>query len=67
MNMDKRVTDADAALEGLKDGMTLMAGGFGCLLYTSDAADGRSSGDFGGGRVIEKKTQERQSIVTKHT
>jgi len=29
MNMDKRVTDADAALEGLKDGMTLMAGGFG--------------------------------------
>ncbi|HQV38918.1 MAG: CoA transferase subunit A [Flavobacteriales bacterium] len=27
--MDKRVTDADAALEGLKDGMTLMAGGFG--------------------------------------
>lgn len=27
--MDKRVTDADTALQGLKDGMTLMVGGFG--------------------------------------
>ena len=24
----------------------------GCLLYTSDAADERSRGDFGGGRII---------------
>ena len=26
-----------------------------CLLYTSDAADERSSGDLGGSRVIKKK------------
>mgnify|MGYP003381629679 CR=1 FL=1 len=27
----------------------------GCLLYTSDAADERSSGDLGGRRIIKKK------------
>ena len=34
-------------------------GGFdrpgGCLLYTSDAADERSSVDLGGGRMLKKK------------
>ena len=30
----------------------------GCLLYTSDAADERSSGDLGGGRIIKKKKNE---------
>ena len=29
-----------------------------CLLYTSDAADERSSVDFGGRRIIKKKTQQ---------
>jgi len=29
MNMDKRVTNADEALQGIRDGMTLMVGGFG--------------------------------------
>ena len=29
----------------------------GCLLYTSDAADERSSVDLGGRRIIKKKTQ----------
>ena len=29
-----------------------------CLLYTSDAADERSSVDLGGRRIIKKKTQE---------
>ena len=28
-----------------------------CLLYTSDAADERSSGDLGGRRIIKKKIQ----------
>ena len=28
-----------------------------CLLYTSDAAEERSSGDLGGSRIIKKKTQ----------
>ena len=31
---------------------------FTCLLYTSDAADERSSVDLGGRRIIKKKTQE---------
>ena len=32
----------------------------GCLLYTSDAADERSSVDLGGRRIIKKKKQLRQ-------
>ena len=31
----------------------------GCLLYTSDAADERSSVDLGGRRIIKKKTYDR--------
>ena len=33
-----------------------------CLLYTSDAADERSSVDLGGRRIIKKK-KERESIA----
>ena len=32
---------------------------FACLLYTSDAADERSSVDLGGRRIIKKKQQYR--------
>ena len=32
-----------------------------CLLYTSDAADERSSVDLGGRRIIKKKKQQEQS------
>ena len=32
-----------------------------CLLYTSDAADERSSVDLGGRRIIKKKKQERHA------
>ena len=41
---------------------------FTCLLYTSDAADERSSVDLGGRRIIKKKKNEKQrrdSIFTK--
>ena len=31
-----------------------------CLLYTSDAADERSSVDLGGRRIIKKKKNEQQ-------
>ena len=31
---------------------------FACLLYTSDAADERSSVDLGGRRIIKKKTKD---------
>ena len=32
-----------------------------CLLYTSDAADERSSVDLGGRRIIKKKNNEHDS------
>ena len=32
-----------------------------CLLYTSDAADERSSVDLGGRRIIKKKTKHTQT------
>ena len=32
-----------------------------CLLYTSDAADERSSVDLGGRRIIKKKKSEKRS------
>ena len=35
-----------------------------CLLYTSDAADERSSVDLGGRRIIKKKKQETKKIIT---
>ena len=38
-----------------------------CLLYTSDAADERSSVDLGGRRIIKKKTILRFSRVTQRT
>ena len=34
----------------------------GCLLYTSDAADERSSVDLGGRRIIKKKTRENEAL-----
>ena len=33
----------------------------GCLLYTSDAADERSSVDLGGRRIIKKKNNKHNS------
>ena len=42
--------DEDAML--LADRLTLL---YDCLLYTSDAADERSSVDLGGRRIIKKK------------
>ena len=34
-----------------------------CLLYTSDAADERSSVDLGGRRIIKKKTEQEVAVV----
>ena len=33
-----------------------------CLLYTSDAADERSSVDLGGRRIIKKKNKTKQTM-----
>ena len=38
----------------------------GCLLYTSDAADERSSVDLGGRRIITKKTTKKQKKKNHH-
>ena len=35
----------------------------GCLLYTSDAADERSSVDLGGRRIIKKKKETQTPMV----
>ena len=35
----------------------------GCLLYTSDAADERSSVDLGGRRIIKKKKQKKKIYI----
>ena len=32
-----------------------------CLLYTSDAADERSSVDLGGRRILKKKTEKKKN------
>ena len=44
--------------------------GAGCLLYTSDAADERSSVDLGGRRIIKKKKkgliERNNNINNKH-
>ena len=37
-----------------------------CLLYTSDAADERSSVDLGGRRIIKKKTHNNTQHTHKH-
>ena len=37
-----------------------------CLLYTSDAADERSSVDLGGRRIIKKKNRARQQQTVQH-
>ena len=34
-----------------------------CLLYTSDAADERSSVDLGGRRIIKKKTRDERTGI----
>ena len=39
--------------------LSLAPGSFTCLLYTSDAADERSSVDLGGRRIIKKKKKEK--------
>ena len=35
---------------------------YGCLLYTSDAADERSSVDLGGRRIIKKKKRRDDTV-----
>ena len=52
-----------ARLTAIGDALTVVPEGDvhdqGCLLYTSDAADERSSVDLGGRRIIKKKKTDR--------
>ena len=53
-NRMSRFVQAEEVRGGFRSGYNME----GCLLYTSDAADERSSVDLGGRRIIKKKTQE---------
>ena len=50
--------NADLPLGTLYFRVKALGGANGCLLYTSDAADERSSVDLGGRRIIKKKTDD---------
>ena len=52
----RKVIACKGAPEGIVKKSTLSA----CLLYTSDAADERSSVDLGGRRIIKKKKRARE-------
>ena len=53
--------DIAPVAKGGEDEDDLEQGGI-CLLYTSDAADERSSVDLGGRRIIKKKKRKRTTI-----
>ena len=56
---DQAHAERAAAGEGIDVGAILL--GIGCLLYTSDAADERSSVDLGGRRIIKKKKRIKKA------
>ena len=53
--------------EKLKADRWFGAAYYSCLLYTSDAADERSSVDLGGRRIIKKKNTEATGCCDLHT
>ena len=52
--------DARVALPAMADGRATF-----CLLYTSDAADERSSVDLGGRRIIKNKQKKKKQEVSR--
>ena len=55
----KIVNPLDAKNEELPSKSFHLSQNYPCLLYTSDAADERSSVDLGGRRIIKKKTKQK--------
>ena len=60
---DREGNRAEQAAHGNIAGFDLFLG---CLLYTSDAADERSSVDLGGRRIIKKKTSGKHDRHAVH-
>ena len=60
----KRGDDWEAVGVTCLDGASIGARSVCCLLYTSDAADERSSVDLGGRRIIKKKSQIKTEEFT---
>ena len=60
---DVKITNIDIKnsiiYSSAKDAIGFVDATEGCLLYTSDAADERSSVDLGGRRIIKKKKRDR--------
>ena len=54
-DVNQLLKHADGAMYQAKDSGRNTARFYTCLLYTSDAADERSSVDLGGRRIIKKK------------
>ena len=52
--------EVECSLQQIEDELDLVKD---CLLYTSDAADERSSVDLGGRRIIKKKTQVHVWVI----
>ena len=52
---------------GLEPATPGVTGRYSCLLYTSDAADERSSVDLGGRRILKKKQKEHNGCVRRST
>ena len=78
MGSEMCIRDRDAANAGTADGNSVKTDSVKasvarrmavllepCLLYTSDAADERSSVDLGGRRIINKKTKKKHRLMTK--
>ena len=71
--LDERpVQRRDWALIGCERSVQFHRHYYGCLLYTSDAADERSSVDLGGRRIIKKKKTQlhgsrRHNVIGIHT
>ena len=56
------VIDNSGGADTLKISSTLSSIGNACLLYTSDAADERSSVDLGGRRILQKKNKNKNAM-----
>ena len=56
--MADSVNDLPITLELNVNKVNVILRSLGCLLYTSDAADERSSVDLGGRRIIKKKKKQ---------